>query len=95
MSLWSALAVLKVRAAAEVVLRFDRMGEPNPQGAGISYIPFSDRAPSNLVIAGFGWRLSENITVIPNVKHVFYDKLEGASGPGPDTYFNMSARLKF
>jgi hypothetical protein len=95
LSLWSALAVLKVRAGAEVVLRVDRMGEPNPNGAGISYIPFSDRAPSNLVIAGFGWRLSETITIIPNVKHVFYDKLEGASGPGPDTYFNMSARLKF
>lgn len=93
--LWSALAVLKVRAGAEVVLRFDRMPDPNPLGPGISYIPFSDRAPSNLVIAGFGWRLSENITIIPNIKHVFYDKLEGASGPRPDTYLNLSARLKF
>lgn len=93
--LWSALAVLKVRAGAEVVLRFDRMPDPNPLGPGIPYIPFSDRAPSNLVIAGLGWRLSENITIIPNFKHVFYDKLEGASGPGPDTYINLSARLKF
>ncbi len=93
--LWSALAVLKVRAGAEVVLRFDRMPDPNPLGPGISYIPFSDRAPSNLVIAGFGWKVSDNITIIPNIKHVFYDKLGDVSGPGSDTYLNLSARLKF
>jgi hypothetical protein len=94
-SLWSTLAVLRARAGAEVVLRFDRMPAPNPLGPGISYIPFSDRAPSNLVIAGVGWRVSESIQIIPNIKYVFYDRLEGVSGPGPDMYLNLSVRLKF
>ncbi len=93
--LWSALAIIKAHPKAEVVLRFDRMADPNPLGSGISYIPFSDRAPSNLVIAGLGWKVSDAITVIPNVKHVFYDKLGDASGPSSDTYLNVSARLKF
>ena len=93
--LWSALAVIKAHPKAELVLRFDRMADPNPLGSGISYIPFSDRAPSNLVIAGLGWKVSDAVTIIPNVKHVFYDKLGDVSGPGSDTYLNLSGRLKF
>ena len=93
--LWSAFAVLKAGARAEVVLRFDRMPDPNPLGPGTAYIPFSDRAASSLVIAGLGWRLTEAITLIPNLKHVFYDRAGDSSRPGPDTYVNLSARLKF
>ncbi len=93
--LWSAFSVIKVRPKAEVVLRYDRMLDPNPEGPGISYIPFSDRAASNLLVAGVGWRLSENLIVIPNIKHVFYDKLGSAPEPGSDTYLNLSAGLRF
>ncbi len=42
-----------------------------------------------------GCRVSENIAVIPNIKHVFYDKLGSAPEPGPATYLNLNASLRF
>ena len=94
-SVWSALTVLKALPRADVVLRFDRTPHPNPDGPGIAYIPFSERAPSNLVIVGVGWKVAEAIVLIPNVKHVFYDSGADGSRPGSDTYVNLSASLKF
>jgi len=48
-----------------------------------------------LVIGEVGWKITENIVIIPNIKHVFYDKLEEASGYRSDTYLNLSAGLEF
>jgi hypothetical protein len=94
-SVLSAIAVLKALPKADLVFRFDRTPDPNPAGPGISYIPFSDKAASNFVIAGVGWKVADTVVLIPNVKHVFYDKAPDGFRPGSDTYVNLSASLKF
>ena len=60
----------------ELVGRFDRLLDPNPNGSKIDYIPMANNAKANVLLAGLGWSLSENVKVIPNVKYVFYDAPE-------------------
>ena len=54
----------------------------------------------NIIISYLGitmtaCRVSENIAVIPNIKHVFFVKLGSSPEPGPAIYLNLSASLRF
>ncbi len=73
-----------------LILRFDKMFDENPAGENFSYLPFASTAPSNLIIAGVDFKLDKNVSIIPNVEYVFYDKKNG-NRPKSDLY----ARLTF
>ena len=62
--------------------RFDRMFDPNPDAAGISYIPFDETAESNTIIAGLDWTPIKDVHIMPNLVAVFYD--EPDTGDKPD-----------
>lgn len=79
LDLASVFGAVKLSGRVEWFARFDRMFDPNPDGAKIDYLPFDPAARSNLFITGTAVSLHQNVQVIPNVEIVSYDKTGGIS----------------
>ncbi len=75
-------------------LRFDRLFDPNPDGAGIPYIPFDPTAKSSLFIGGLEFQPHEQVHVMPNVEVVVYDAVDGVR-PGTDVIPRLSFYFTF
>jgi hypothetical protein len=93
--LLSIFGVIKVLESVEFLTRYDRMFSPNPSGAKISYIPFSNVSSSHFVIGGLSWEAEKNIWFIPNIKYVFYEQPESGVKPSDDLYLNITVFFKF
>lgn len=84
LDLASVFGVLNFHPRASLLARYDRLFDPNPEGARIAYLPFDPRAESNLVILGVDLRPLEGLSVVPNLEIVFYDELDGGETPDTD-----------
>ena len=91
----SLFGVFKVGAKLDLIGRYDRLLDPNPSGSKIDYIPMADNAQANVVLAGLGWSLSDNVKVIPNLKYVFYDAPGIGDKPAADLYAYLTLYFKF
>lgn len=91
----SLFGVHKLSPKLDLVGRFDRLLDPNPSGSKIDYIPMADNEVANVVLAGLGWSLSENVKVIPNLKCVFYDRPENGERSAADLYAYLTLYFKF
>jgi hypothetical protein len=91
----SAFAVGKLSPKVELVGRFDRMLDPNPSGSKFDYIPMANNAKANVLLAGLGWSLNENVKVIPNIKYIFYDAPASGEKPQADLYTYLTLNFKF
>ncbi len=91
----SLFGVFKLCPKLEFVARYDRMLDINPNGSKIEYIPMANNAKANVVLAGLGWSLSENVKVIPNIKYVFYDAPASGLKPSADLYTYLTLYFKF
>jgi hypothetical protein len=91
----SLFGVFKVGAKLDLIGRYDRLLDPNPNGDKIDYIPMANGAKANVVLAGLGWSLSDNVKVIPNLKYVFYDAPESGEKPEADFYAYLTLYFKF
>jgi len=81
----SGFAVIKVSEKVEAIARYDRLlGEP--VNGTVSYVPFSNEALANFIIAGVSLSLSDNVWIIPNIKYAFYNALDSGEKPGSDIY---------
>lgn len=78
----SVFATAKISEKVWGFARVDRLFDPNPDGAKISYLPFDVSAKAKLFLAGLDFRPIENVRIMPNVEAVFYDKV---GGDRPDT----------
>jgi hypothetical protein len=91
----SVFGVFKLCPKMEFVARYDRLLDPNPNGSKIDYIPMANNAKANVLLAGLGWSLTENVKIIPNIKYVFYDKPESGDKPSADFYTYLTLYFKF
>jgi hypothetical protein len=91
----SIFGVFKLCQKMEFVARYDRLLDPNPNGSKIDYIPMANDAKANVLLAGLGWSLNENVKIIPNVKYVFYDAPESGDKPKADFYTYLTLYFKF
>lgn len=87
----SVFGVYNLSPRADLIGRFDRMFDPNPDGDRISFIPFNPEASFNFFLAGLDFKVSEEFSLIPNVEVVRYDEVE--SGPRPKS--DLIPRLTF
>jgi hypothetical protein len=81
----SAFIVKQLRPKLLGFFRYDKMFDPNPDGAKIAYIPFDPTAKSNFILAGIDFKASPTVSIIPNFEAVIYEK--NSSGVTPDTDF--------
>jgi len=91
----SLFGVFKIGSKLDFVARYDRLLDPNPNSAKIEYIPMANDAKANVLLAGLGWALSENVKIIPNLKYVFYDAPAGGEKPAADFYSYLTLYFKF
>ncbi|RPJ87457.1 MAG: hypothetical protein EHM18_01035 [Acidobacteria bacterium] len=84
LDLFSAFTVLRTAPGVSLVARYDRMFDPNPEGASIAYLPFDPRAKSNLFLLGVDFKVLEELSLIPNIEVIRYDQLEDGSRPVTD-----------
>jgi len=91
----SLFGVFKISPKLEAVGRFDRLLDPNTNGSKIDYIPMANNVKANVLLAGLGWSLSDNVKIIPNVKYVFYDAPEIGEKPTADFYTYLTLYFKF
>ena len=83
----------------ELLGRFDKyFGEGykiNYSGSKVDYIPFAENAESNLIIGAVSYQIHKDVWLIPNVKYVFYNEVEGGEIPSDDAYANLTLWFKF
>jgi hypothetical protein len=91
----SLFGVFKISPRLDVVGRYDRLLDPNPNGSKIDYIPMANNVKANVLLAGLGWSLNDNVKIIPNVKYVFYDTPEVGVKPTADFYTYLTLYFKF
>ncbi|MCU0237283.1 MAG: hypothetical protein MUC72_09395 [Acidobacteria bacterium] len=91
----SLFGVFKAGKKLDLVGRIDRLLDANPAGSKIDYIPMADWARANVVLAGLGWTLSDNVKVIPSLKYVFYDAPASGEKPAADLYAYLTLYFKF
>jgi hypothetical protein len=91
----SLFGVFKIGPTLDLVGRYDRLLDPNPNGDKIDYIPMANGSKANVVLAGLGWTMSDNVKVIPNLKYVFYDAPEIGDKPAADFYAYLTLYFKF
>jgi hypothetical protein len=91
----SVFGVFKLCQKMEFIARCDRLLDPNPNGGKIDYIPMASNARANVILAGLGWSLTDNIKVIPNVKYIFYEAPASGEKPQADFYTYLTLYFKF
>jgi len=91
----SIFGVVKLSPKLEFIARCDRLLDPNPNGSKIDYIPMANNAKANMLLAGLGWSLTENVKIIPNIKYIFYDAPASGDKPAADFYTYFTLNFKF
>jgi len=93
--LFSGLAAFTLSSKLEVFGRYDMVLDPAPW-AQDSYMLMTKAYKTNLFIAGLGWNIHPKIQIAPNVKIQTYgNDVNGAKGPGSDTYYSVTFYFQF
>lgn len=77
-----------------LLLRTDKMDDPNPFIGTQSYTPFSTTNPFILYLIGFDFKVLKNISIIPNFEFVRYEKYNETK-PKSDSYFKLTFFYSF
>jgi hypothetical protein len=78
-----------------VILRCDRMFDPNPDGKKIAFLPFDPDAPSTFILAALEWAPVKEVCITPNMEFVKYGKTDANITPGDDLYGRLTFYWKF
>ncbi len=86
----SGFMVVQAKEKLAGFLRYDRLFDPLPDGPSIAYLPFSNAAKANFIVAGLDYEPQPQVHFMPNVEFAFYDE---SAGVNPDT--DVIPRLTF
>ncbi len=89
-SLASLFAVHRLSERLRLLVRVDRMFDPDPLGPGIAYLPFSGDARSTLVIAGIDYELAPGVQLIPNFQYIAYESVDDTPDPDDDLMLRVT-----
>jgi hypothetical protein len=70
----SIFGTLQLGPRAALLGRVDRMFDPNPMGATISFLPFHPDYASTLFLGGLEVKVHDKLSLIPNITVIAYDK---------------------
>jgi len=95
LDLFSFFGVVNVTPKLTFIGRYDRMFDPNPEGANIPYIPFDPTAKFHFFLAGIDWKVTEEFSLLPNIEVVRYDEREDGTRPATDVVPRVTFFYKF
>lgn len=93
--LLSAFVSSQIFNQVAVLLRADRMFDPNPVGADIAFIPFDPTARSTFILIGVEWNPVPDIYFTPNFEYINYDQNSEGQTPGDDLYGRLTFFWRF
>lgn len=94
LGVFSGFGVLEVSPRVNLVARVDRLLEPVPDGAKISYFRMDPTAKATFFLAGIDIAIDDHFHVIPNIETFVYDKVGGVS-PGSDVLLRTTFSVTF
>jgi len=68
---------LKLSEKSTLLLRVDKMDDPNPFIGKVDYIPFATTNPFFFYLVGIDFELMKGVNIIPNIEFVNYEKYNG------------------
>ena len=86
---YSAFLNLDFSKNVTMLMRIDKMDDPNPFIGKVDYIPFATTNPFFLYLIGIDFKIRDNISVIPNLEFVNYEKNNGTK-PSEDVYAKIT-----
>ncbi len=95
LDLLSFFGIVNVSPKVALIGRYDRMFDPNPEGAKIPYIPFDPTAKFHFFLTGIDWKVTEEFSLLPNIEVVRYDKREDGTRPATDVIPRMTFFYRF
>jgi hypothetical protein len=87
----SGFAVLDASERVNLVVRVDRLLDPNPDGGKISYFGMDPTSESTFFLAGVDIELGKGVHLIPNLEFVTYDDASLDS----DVFLKTTFSIKF
>ncbi len=95
LDLLSFFGFVNVSSKVTLIGRYDRMFDPNPEGADIPYIPFDPTAKFHFFLTGIDWKVTEEFRLLPNIEVVRYDEREDGTRPPTDVIPRMTFFYRF
>ncbi len=95
LDLLSFFGFVNVPSKVTLIGRYDRMFDPNPEGADIPYIPFDPTAKFHFFLTGIDWKVTEEFRLLPNIEVVRYDEREDGTRPATDVIPRMTFFYRF
>lgn len=77
LDVFSMFGVLDISERVNAVARVDRLFDPVPDGAGISYLPFDPTDEATFILAGIDIAVRGTFHLIPNLEVILYDEDDG------------------
>ena len=87
--------VQKLADKFKLLLRADRMFDPNPDGNKIQYLPFDTSARAFFVLAGLDYDFGHNVHLIPNVEYISYQSVDSSPDPTDDLVVRATFDWRF
>lgn len=88
-NVFSAFCNFNLSKTSTLLLRMDKMADPNPYIANQSYIPFNTDHPFWFYLIGMDIKVHKNISIIPNLEYVRYEKNSNVKQDN-DLYFKLT-----
>ena len=79
-----------VRQKVSVFARVDRFNDPNPDGAGIAFLPIDPRVQYTFTLTGVEFFLLPSVRFSPNLETVSYGTLPDGTSPKTDVVFRAT-----
>jgi len=86
---------VNVSPKVTLIGRYDRMFDPNPEGADIPYLPIDPTAKFHFFLTGIDWKVSEEFSLIPNIEVVRYDRRADGTRPATDVMPRVTFFYRF
>ena len=94
LNVYSAFLNLNLNEKTVLLFRVDKSDEPNPYISNQSYIPFDKDHPFILYLFGIDFKAYKDISIIPNLTYVNYEKFNGTKAEN-DLYFKLTLFFAF
>lgn len=86
---------VNVSPKVTLIGRYDRMFDPNPEGANIPYLPIDPTAKFHFFLTGIDWKVTEEFSLLPNIQVVRYDQREDGTRPATDVIPRVTFFYRF
>ncbi len=90
----SIIGAINASEKVALLFRYDRMDDPLPLAPTISYVPMNGTSPFHMFIAGLDFHPLKNVSFIPNIMIVNYEKVKGTK-PKNDIHFKLTFFFSF